>query len=165
MFISQIYNIASNQEWPSQILSRFNMGIFIKISFLSTTTDKRHMNRTRQGVRSTQSNWQAILNARDQVDNMTSLQRVYTAIDNTVFCFTILVNQNDGAVYTDLSGRFPVPSFCGMKYIVVAYIYKINTIIISGMPSRTYESLVNVFKDMYEHLKVQVLKPKLCVRQ
>ena len=50
-----------------------------------------------------------------------------------------------------------------MNYMSVAYIYKIYVIILWGMTSRTDESMVNVFKDNYEHLKLRDIAPKLHV--
>jgi len=129
----------------------------------STATEKGHMIRTRQGLRSTRTNKQGILDARQIVDDMQPLQQSCTAIDNEMFCFAALADQNENTIYSDLCGRFPVRSFSGMNYIFVAYIYTINAIIIRPMKSRNDECMVATFKDIYEYLQSKKLAPKLHV--
>ena len=64
----------------------------------STATKKGHMIRTRQGARSTTSNHQEVKGARAQVYNMSPPDQLCTAIDNDMFCFTILVYQNEDTI-------------------------------------------------------------------
>ena len=70
----------------------------------STATEKGHMVRTRQGVRSTHSQRQDILDARLLVDDMTPTEQICTAMDDEMFCFAVLVDQNEGTIYSDLTG-------------------------------------------------------------
>ena len=80
------------------------------------------MVRTHQGVRSTSSQRQQILDARTIVDNMYPPQQMCSAIDDTMSCFAVLADQNEVTIYTDLAGIFPVRSYTGMQYIFIAYI-------------------------------------------
>ena len=74
----------------------------------STATDKGHMIRKRSGVQSTRNQRQEILDARKQVDDMNPPQEAFTAIDDEMFCFAMLADKNEGTVYSDLAGKFPV---------------------------------------------------------
>ena len=129
----------------------------------ATATDKGHMVRTRQGARSTRNNRQQVLDARLQVDDMNPPQQACNAEDDTMSCYAVLADSIDGTMYSDLTGRFPVQSFSGNQYIFVAYIYKINAILLRPMKNRSDESMVAVFKDIYEYLQLRNLAPKLHV--
>ena len=88
------------------------------------------MIRTRQGLRSTRSVREQMLEARQIVDDMQPQQEAYTAINDEMFCFAALAYENENTIYSDLAGRFPVQSFSGMNYIFIAYVYTINAILI-----------------------------------
>ena len=68
----------------------------------STATEKGHMIRTRKGACSTRRNHQVVKDERAQVDNMSPPEQVFTAIDDEMFCFAILADQNDNTIYSDL---------------------------------------------------------------
>ena len=129
----------------------------------SMATEKGHMVRTRQGLRSTRSDRQATLDARKMVDDMMPPEHACTAEDDEMFCFAALADQNEHTMYSDLAGRFPVRSFSGMNYIFVAYVYSINAILIRPMKSRSDECMVATFKDVYQYLQDRGLGPKLHV--
>ena len=99
----------------------------------STATDKGHLIRTRQGVRSTRTNRVHINDARLQVDDMNPPQHACGVTEDTMSCFAVLADAIGGTIYSNLMGRFPVQSFSGMQYIFVAYIYRINAIILRPM--------------------------------
>ena len=70
-------------------------------------------------------------------------QQVCSTID--MFCFATLADANEGTMYTDLTGRFPVMSFKGNQYLFVAYLYDHNAIIVCPMKSRKDEDMVTAF--------------------
>jgi len=74
-----------------------------------------------------------VIAARSEVDHMFPQQEICAMQD--VFCFAALANNITGAMYTDITGAFPVRSFKGMQYIFVAYVYDLNAIIVRAMPS------------------------------
>ena len=88
------------------------------------------MVRTHQGVRSTRSNRQEIIDARLNVDDMNPTEQICTAIDDKIFCYAVLADENEGTIYSDQTGRFPVRSYSGKNYIFVAYIYSKNAILL-----------------------------------
>ena len=79
----------------------------------STATEKGHMIRTRQGVRSTHSNRKEILDARLLVDDMNPPEQACTAVDNEMFCFAVLADEIEGTISSDQMGQFPTRSFSG----------------------------------------------------
>ena len=92
---------------------------------------------------------------------MSPPEQVCTAIDDEMFCFAILADQNENTIYSDPAGRFPVCSYSGMNYIFVAYVYKINAILVRPMATRCDTTMIDTFKEIYEYLKVLNLAPKL----
>jgi len=71
----------------------------------SSATDKGHMVRTRQGVRSTRSNRQEIIDARLNVNDMNPTEQICTAIDDEIFCYAVLADENEGTIYSDQTAR------------------------------------------------------------
>ena len=92
----------------------------------STATHKGHMVRQHQGHQSTQNQQKAILNARAQVGDMHPPEQVCNVEDKEIFCYAVLADSNEGTVYSDLTGKFPVQSFKGNQYIFVCYVYATN---------------------------------------
>ena len=46
-----------------------------------------------------------------------------------MFVYAALADNINGVMYSDLTGRFPVESYWGIQYIVIAYIYDENVIL------------------------------------
>ena len=44
------------------------------------------------------------------------------AIDDKMFCYSVITDHDGGIVYSNLLGRFPIESYSGMNYFFVAYI-------------------------------------------
>ncbi|KAL7527446.1 hypothetical protein ACHAXR_001968, partial [Thalassiosira sp. AJA248-18] len=127
----------------------------------STATDKGHLHRIRQGIRSTRSNKQDIIDARAEVDAMAPTEEMCQTHD--IFCFAALADMNDGTMYTDLTGQFPVRSYKNMVYIFIAYVYDANAILARAMPSRDDTAMIDAFNDIINHLDDQGYKPNLNV--
>ena len=127
----------------------------------STATAKGHMQRVRQGLRSTRSNTSALQDARAQVDDMGPTEEVCATQD--VFCFAALADRTNGTMYTDLTGHFPVRSYKNMIYIFVAYIYDANAILVQPMPSRNDAAMIQAFDGILDSLRHKVFAPRLNV--
>ena len=65
------------------------------------------MVRSHQGVHSTRNNREAVLDTQAQVNDMNPPQEARNMQDDEMFCFTVLVDQNEATIYSDLTGRFP----------------------------------------------------------
>ena len=94
---------------------------------------------------------------------MDPTEQVCPVIEDQMFCFAMLEDQNEDTIYSDLPGRFSVQSYAENHYIFVAYVYKINAILMRPMTSRSDESMVKAFTDIYAYLKTKNLQPKLHV--
>ena len=90
-------------------------------------------------------------------------QLICNTMAPNVFCYAALADTVTGTIYTDLPGRFPVQSVRNMQYIFVCYVYEANSILVKPMKSRTDESYVEAYKEMYEELEANGFKPTLNV--
>jgi hypothetical protein len=102
-----------------------------------------------------------IVTARAEVDRMFPQHKLCAMQD--VFCFTALANAITGAMYTDITGAFPVRSLKSMQYIFVGYVYDLNAIIIRAMPSCTDASMVTAFTEVITIPKAGGYQPALNV--
>jgi hypothetical protein len=66
-----------------------------------------------------------------------------------------------GQIYTDQTGRFPVISSKGHKYIMILYDYDSNVILAQPIKDRTSPELLKAFQTMEQVLVAKGLKPKL----
>jgi hypothetical protein len=66
-----------------------------------------------------------------------------------------------GQIYTDQTGRFPVVSRTGSKYIMILYDYDSNAILAQPIKDRTAPELLRAFQAMEQELVARGLKPKL----
>jgi hypothetical protein len=66
-----------------------------------------------------------------------------------------------GQIYTDQTGRFPVVSSKGNKYIMILYDYDRNSILAQPIKDRTATELLKAFQIMEQDLVARGLKPKL----
>jgi hypothetical protein len=68
-----------------------------------------------------------------------------------------------GKVYGDLTGRFPIQSSSGHKYILTMYDYDSNTISTEPMNNRTDGEMIRAYTSLHKQLINAGLKPKLQV--
>jgi hypothetical protein len=66
-----------------------------------------------------------------------------------------------GQIYTDQTGRFPVVSIKGNKYIMILYDYYINAILAQPIKDRTAPELLKAFQVMEQELMDRGLRPEL----
>jgi hypothetical protein len=92
----------------------------------STSTAKGHLNQQRQNARTTK-----IKDAQLPIKIMES---------NTQFVYAATIDA--GQIYTDQTGRFPVVSSKGNKYIMVLYDYEFNAILAKPIKDRTAPELL-----------------------
>ena len=118
----------------------------------STVTYKGHMIRTRKDLRSTGKNQKLVSDARLAVDDVNPPQQICTAIDHEMFCFAALAGVNDDTIDSYLTGKFPVRPFSGMNYIFIAYMYRINAILIKPTKGMNDDNMVTLFKEIYAEL-------------
>jgi hypothetical protein len=78
---------------------------------------------------------------------------------NTHLVYTVVVDQ--GQLYTDLTGKFPVQSSKGNSCVMDCYIYDCNYVKVIPMKSRSTSEWVKAYDTIHQELTVKGFKPKL----
>jgi hypothetical protein len=73
--------------------------------------------------------------------------------------YAVVVDQ--GQLYTDLTGKFPVRSSKGKFYVMVCYIYDCNYVKVVPMKSSSASEWVKAYDSVHQELTVKGFKPKL----
>jgi hypothetical protein len=115
---------------------------------LTPATAMGHMHQKRQNIRSTSKTPIA--------DAPTADTDVGT---KTHLVYAVLVDQ--GQLYTDLTGKFPVRSSKGNSYVMVCYVYDCNYVRVIPMKSRSASEWVKAYNTIHQELTVKGFKPKL----
>jgi hypothetical protein len=115
----------------------------------STSTTKGHLNQQRQNDRTTKIKDAKVIVTEPDLDRGNKTQFVYAA---TIYA---------GQIYTDKTGRFPVVSSKGNKYIIILYDYDSNSILAQPIKDRTAPELLRAFQVMEQELVARGLKPKI----
>jgi hypothetical protein len=111
-----------------------------------------------------------LMNQRLQSIRSTSKTPITAAIDDvpatytnlgmkTHLVYAVLVDQ--GQLYTDLTGKFPVRSIKGNSYIMVCYVYDCNYFKGVPMKSRSASEWVKAYDHIHQELTAKGFKPKL----
>jgi hypothetical protein len=77
----------------------------------------------------------------------------------THLVYAVLVDQ--GQLYTDLTGKFPVRSIKGNSYVMVCYIYDCNYVKVFPIKSRSASEWVKAYDHIHQELTAKGFKPKL----
>jgi hypothetical protein len=115
---------------------------------LTPATAMVHMNQRRQNIRSTSKAPIA-----DQPTLDTDLG------SKTHLVYAVAVDQ--GQLYTDLTGKFPVRSSKGNSYVMVCYAYDYNYVKVIPMKSRPASEWVKTYDTIHQDLTVKGFKPNL----
>jgi hypothetical protein len=107
-----------------------------------------HMNQRRQNIRSTAK--APIANSPTPDTDMGS---------KTHLVYAVVVDQ--GQLYTDLTGKFPVRSSKGNSYVMVCYASDCNYVKVVPMKSRSASEWVKAYDTIHQELTVKGFKPRL----
>jgi hypothetical protein len=77
----------------------------------------------------------------------------------THLVYAVVVDQ--GQLFTDLTGKFPVRSSKGNSYVMVCYIYDCNYVKVIPMKSRSASEWDKAYDSVHQELTVKGFKPKL----
>jgi uncharacterized protein YkwD len=75
--------------------------------------------------------------------------------------FLAIVDAGTGKIYTDQTGKFPVTSSRGNKYLFVPYKYDSNAIMAGPIKSRMQDELLRAYQKLTNQLRKRGLTPKL----
>jgi hypothetical protein len=78
---------------------------------------------------------------------------------NTHLVYAVVVDQ--GQLYTDLTGKFPVRSSKGNSYMMVCYIYDCKYVKVIPMKSRSASEWVKSYDSVHQELTAKGFKSKL----
>jgi hypothetical protein len=111
-----------------------------------------HMNQHRQNIRST---------SKKPVTSDIEYESVIPAGsgNKTHLVYAVLVDQ--GQLYTDLIGKFPVRSSKGNWYVMLCYVFYCNYIKVVPMKSRSASGWVKAYGPIHQYLTAKGFKPKL----
>jgi hypothetical protein len=115
---------------------------------LTPATAMGHMNQRRQNIRSTSKAPIEKQRTRD-TDLGTKTHLVYA----------VVVDQ--GQLYTDLTGKFPVRSTKGNSYVMVCYVYDCNYVKVIPVKYRSASEWVKAYDTIHQELTVKGFNPKL----
>ena len=123
----------------------------------SLATAKGHLDQQRKNIQSTTNN---IILPSDSDYNLES--PISDGIrTNYVFAALVDIDETNGTIYTDLTGRFPITSSRGYKYIFVLYDYDSNAILVEPIKSRTGPEIIKAYGVLLHRLQRAGVKPKL----
>jgi hypothetical protein len=115
---------------------------------LTPATAMGHMTQRRQNLRSTSKT------------NIAAKPTPDTELGSkTHLVYAVVVDQ--GQLYTDLTGKFPVRSSKGNSYVMVCYVYDCNYVKAIPMKSRSASEWVKSYDTIHQELTVKGFKPKL----
>ena len=78
---------------------------------------------------------------------------------------TFLAADTNGRVYTNLTGKLPVTSISGQKYVMVLDHYDSNGITFRPRKNRSNIEAIRVYEDMYKYIKASNCNPKLNIME
>jgi hypothetical protein len=107
-----------------------------------------HMNQRRQNIRSTSK--APIVDAPPADTDLGTI---------THLVYAVLIDQ--GQLYTDLTGKFPLRSSKRNSYIMVCYVYDCNYVKVIPMKSRSASEWVKAYDHIHQEITVKGFKPKL----
>jgi hypothetical protein len=119
---------------------------------LSPATAMGHMNQRRQNIRSISKT-----PITEAIEDVPETNRNMGA--KTHLIYAVLVDQ--GQLYTDLTGKFPVRSSKGNSYVMVCYVYECNYVKVVPMKSRSASEWVKAYDHIHKELTAKGFKPKL----
>jgi hypothetical protein len=119
----------------------------------SDETAKGHMRRVKSGVRSTKAQVEAPPEIQQAEAHLAELRRKHRDI-------YVAVQENTEMIHTDQTGKFPVVSSRGHKYIMVLVEIDSNYIAMEPMRSREMAEIIKVYETMMHRLKSAGIQPK-----
>jgi hypothetical protein len=138
-----------NNKWEFFILARIEWTYCWKAFVQIYLYQKGPLNQKRKNARTTKIKDAQLLDPDHDIDHGVKTQFVYAATIDA------------GQIYTDQTGRFPVVSRKGNKYIMILYDYDSNAILAQPIKDRTAPESLKAFQVMEQELVSRGLKPKL----
>jgi hypothetical protein len=123
----------------------------------SDATVKGHLRQSFKNLRSTQT---PNLVPTDTTPTVTQPINPPDSPERTHWVYAAIFEPT-GQIHTDQTGRFPITSSKGNKYIMILYDYDSNAIIAAALRSRSEHDLVTAYRSLHQYLVDRGLKPQL----
>ena len=107
-------------------------------------TIKGHINQIKQNTRSTQT--------------LTKKQKEPEATDEAIYTAIHAITDK---IYSDQTGRFPVTSSKGNKYVMVLYHYKSNAILVEPIKSRQDSDMIKAYNNLITRITTKHALPTI----
>ena len=131
-------------------------------------TEMGHMKQIQQGVRSTTTKSRRgrpakLIQQSELAESMEEATSIPTQEPNNEKTYLVYMSleQVEGYVASDKTGKFPRTSNKGMKYICVFYIHGPNFIKVVPLKSRRKEELLRSYKEIYAYCESRVFKTNI----
>ena len=96
---------------------------------ISTATIKGHLHRTQKNLRSTRQ--QQKKDKEEYIKDMEPEEN--KTADCEIFCYAALAEEFNNTIYSDATGKFPVPLYHGNRYVMIIYVHVENAILVRPM--------------------------------
>mgnify|MGYP003325311313 CR=1 FL=1 len=124
----------------------------------SPATDKGHMKRQRQGLRTTKEK------IKDKLDDLETDRDINPPQENEkfnqLFCYAGSIDRKAGTIYVDLTGNFPLRSLDGHMTVFILYDWTTNAILAEPIRDAKDETMVDTLKKQVEYLSARGFKPQ-----
>jgi hypothetical protein len=132
----------------------------------AVATSKGHMRQERQHLRSTQTSSLPLCHSKEAKTAPDKTPEIGGTHNKAAFherthCVYMKPIAVTGQKHSDQTGRFPITSSRGSKYIMVVYDYDLNAILTKPLTSRTETELLRAYSKLHDYLTARGLKPVL----
>ena len=135
-----------SEKGPLQDLARCNRRCHPMLLTQIRSHNTWHLDQQRKNIQSTK------LHDDDQDTMQTPSPLDQGMNTHALYAATICYTPPTGKLYTDLTGRFPVQSSRGHKYILVAYNFDSNSIHVKPLKSRHDNNTIKAYEEIYSML-------------
>ena len=130
-------------SWPGLTVKRVN-----KFYPETDETPKGHMRQAKQGIRSTKEKVSMPSGNSEAVPRVKQ-HDIYVRVD-----------QVKDKIYTDQTGKFPITSSKGNKYIMIMCEIDGNAVLVGPMRNKTEDEMIETYQNLIERLKTGGIFPK-----
>jgi hypothetical protein len=120
-------------------------------------TDKGHMKRQAQGIRSTKAKIQASLQNIEYERDVNPPRTIEK--DNHIFIALGQIDVKRGTIYADLTGNFPITAIDGSRAVFIMYDWTTNAILATPIKDAKTNTIVESFKKNIQYLTKRGFKP------
>jgi hypothetical protein len=125
----------------------------------SEETQKGHMKQIRSGIRKTNRKVRFVMDGKEE--QLKQIELNIAELRKKRDDVMIKVYECTQSTYSDQTGRFPITSSRGMKYVMVMCEIDGNQILVEPMRSRKANHLVQAYRTLIQRLKASNIHPKM----